>query len=382
VKENSQKGILILTPFFSPNIGGVETHLDDLVTGLDKRGYRVYVQTYSPITTERVDWKPFEKRGDSIEIRRYRWFGKSLFHKVEKFPFIDFLYITPYLFIRTFIWLLLNGKNVDVIHAQGFNAAWMGVIFKKVFKKRLVVSTHAIYEIDKESKTAKRIVSILNKADKVLCVSKVSYKQLVEFGIEASIVDKYKHWINLDLFSVMGKKEVRKELGLEDRFSVIFVGRWIEKKGIRVLCDVASELPSIDFIFIGSGPEEDYLKKVSEKNRNIKVIGFVKNDTVYKYLNSANIFCIPSQYEEAFGRVVMEAVSCGLPVVGSNKGGIPEALDKTVSVLIEPTKEDLKNAIEVLYSHEEIYMKLKNNCRKYAEDNFSDKNIDLIIKYY
>ena len=56
----------ILTPFFSPNIGGVETHLDDLVNGLDKGGYKVYVQTYSPITTEGVAWKSYEKRGNSI----------------------------------------------------------------------------------------------------------------------------------------------------------------------------------------------------------------------------------------------------------------------------------------------------------------------------
>ena len=123
MKKNKGKGILILTPFFSPNVGGVETHLDDLVTGLDKRDYRVYVQTYSPITTDGADWKPFEKRGNSIEIRRYKWFGKNLFHKVEKFPFVDFLYITPYLFLRTFIWLTFNHSKVNVIHAQGFNAA-------------------------------------------------------------------------------------------------------------------------------------------------------------------------------------------------------------------------------------------------------------------
>ena len=55
--NKNKKGVLILTPFFSPNIGGVETHLDNLVSILDEKGYKVFVQTYSPITTENIPWK-------------------------------------------------------------------------------------------------------------------------------------------------------------------------------------------------------------------------------------------------------------------------------------------------------------------------------------
>ena len=55
-------GVLILSPFFSPNIGGVESHLDDLVSALDKRKYKVFVQTYSPITTSNVVWESREKK--------------------------------------------------------------------------------------------------------------------------------------------------------------------------------------------------------------------------------------------------------------------------------------------------------------------------------
>ena len=377
-----KKGVLILTPFFSPNIGGVETHLDDLVNGLDKGGYKVYVQTYSPITTEGVAWKSYEKRGNSIEIKRYKWFGRNLFHKVEKFPFVDFIYITPYLFLRTFIWLLFNKKKISVIHAQGFNAAFMGTVFKGVFKKKLIVSTHAIYEIDKNSNTAKRIVRVLNKADKVLCLSKGSYNELISFGLSEKKLDIFKYWIDLEVFKPYKNNEFRDELGIKNVFTVLFVGRLIDKKGIRVLCEVAKEIPDMNFVFIGTGPDEDYLKEQEKKNRNIKFVGFVRNDLLYKYYNSSDVFCIPSQYEEGFGRVVMEAVACGLPVVGSNKGGIPEALDSSVSILIEPTVENLKREIEELYRNKDRYFKLKNNCRSYAERNFSEKNIELITKYY
>ena len=56
------QSVLIITPFFSPNIGGVETHLDDLVDALDKNGYKVYVQTYSPLTTDTEAWRAKEKK--------------------------------------------------------------------------------------------------------------------------------------------------------------------------------------------------------------------------------------------------------------------------------------------------------------------------------
>ena len=68
----SSKGILILTPFFSPNTGGVETHLDDLVEYLVKRSYQVYVLTYQPLMNN-IQAQSVEKK-PNLEIRRIKWF--------------------------------------------------------------------------------------------------------------------------------------------------------------------------------------------------------------------------------------------------------------------------------------------------------------------
>jgi glycosyltransferase involved in cell wall biosynthesis len=376
-----KKGILILTPFYSPNLGGVETSLDDLSVALTKRDYNVFVQTYSPITTPDASWKSYEK-DTNVEITRYKWFGKNLFHKLEKFPFFDFLYLTPYLLLRSLIWMIKNNKKVDIIHAQGFNAAFIGLILKKIFNKKLIVSTHAVYEINPNSSTAKYTKSILERADKVLCLSQASYNELVSLGIKSKKLSLFKYWINLERFKKMSKKELRKKLNISDKFTVLFVGRLIEKKGVRVLAEVARQIPEINFVFVGLGPEENFIKQQAKLYKNIKFIGSVENKKLQEYYNVADIFCIPSQYEEGFGRVVMEAVACGLPVVGSNKGGIPEALDDSVSLLIEPNVNNLKNNLLKLYKNKELYDKLSLNCRKYAEKNFSDKNLNFITKYY
>lgn len=377
-----QKGVLIIVHTFSPNTGGVETHMDDLVKVLNERDYRVFVQTYSPITTPGVKWKANESFGN-VQIRRYKWFGRNILHKIEKNPALVFLYITPYLFLRVFFFLLVNHKKIDVIHAQGLNSALIGKYLKILFKKKLVVSIHAIYEIKANSLTVKFIRNILFSSDIVLTLSEASYKELISFGLRKENLYIYRYWIDLEIFRPLNnKKEFRKKLNLADGFTVLFVGRLTTIKGIKELVEVAKRLLSINFVFIGNGPLEGYLKNQSYENTNISFIYRVDNKELYKYYNAADVLCIPSQYEEGFGRVAIEAVSCGLPIVGSNKGGLIEAVDSTVSILVNPTIDNLTSALLKLQREEIFYQKLKNNCRFYAERKFSSKNIEKITRHY
>ena len=382
--NKSKKGVLILTPFFSPNIGGVETHLDNLVSILDEKGYKVFVQTYSPITTENIPWKKNEHLGNNIQIHRYKWFGNNLFHKLNNYPILDFLYLTPYLFVRSLFFMVTNSQKIDIIHAQGLNAGAIGVLLKKIFKKRLLISLHAVYSTidDKFRLTSLMTQMILNSADVALGMSKAVNNQFNQKGIKKINLKEYKYWIDLKHFKPMDLKKSRNKIGVDDRFTVLFVGRLIPIKGIKLLVEIALELEHIQFLFIGTGPLEPFLKNTSKHNLNIKFLGQVQNLDLPAYYNSADIFCIPSQYEEGLGRVAMESVACGTPVVGSNRGGISEALDKTVSILMEPTSEKLKNAIQMLQTNKGQLEALKTGCRDYAIMNYSKENLDLITRHY
>jgi len=361
----NNKGILLLTPFYHPNIGGVETHLTDLATELSKT-YKVFVHTYSPITTINVSYKKFEKQ-KNLEIYRYPWFGKSLFHKLEKFPLFDFLYLTPYLFLRTFLWMLSNHKKIDIIHSQGFNGAFCGLLLSKIFHKTHIISTHAIYD---NINTSIILKITLNNSDHILCLSKASAKQLIKWGINAKKISVYKYWIDLDIFKSIQKKETK--------FSVLFVGRLIEKKGIKILVNTAKLLPNIQFVFIGTGPLTDYLKNL--KTKNILFLGKIENKKLPEFYSKYHVFCAPSLYEEGYGRVVMESVACGTPVIASNRGGLPEALNSSVAILIKPTTSTtLKKAILEMQKN---YNKYQKTCRPYALLNFSTKNLNLITNFY
>ena len=380
---DKRKGILIISPTLSPNVGGVETHLDDLIKFLKTQAYEVFVLSYSPITTPGVSWLPRED-SENIHIRRFAWFGQTLLHRIEKKPLLDFLYITPYLLVRSFIFMFFNHRKIDCIHAQGLNAAFIGGFLKKVFKKRLIVSTHALYDIPAQSSTAMRIRKILNKANLILALSTVSFHELASFGIEKSNLRVYRYWIDSNAFQVLSvdTKVLRQQLGLPNRFTVLFVGRLTEIKGVKELVEVAHKLPKINFVFIGTGPLADYLKEEQKKMANIRFLGRIDNQKLGVYYNASDLLCIPSQYKEGFGRVVMEALACGLPVVGSNKGGIPEALDHSVSVLVNPTVDNMTEAILHLYQDRVCYKQLKDNCRGYALQNFNKDNAKVIIKAY
>ena len=381
--NKKKMGVLILTPFFSPNIGGVESHLDNLVSILDEKGYSVFVQTYSPITTENTPWKKNELIGNNIKINRYRWFGKYLFHKLENYPVLDFLYLTPYLFIRSFYFMITNAPKIDIIHAQGLNAGIIGIALKFIFRKRFIISLHAVYaNINKNGFSGFATRLILNNAEVVLGMSKAVINQFAQYGIKKNLLNEYRYWVDTEHFKPMDLKEARKNLNIEDRFTVLFVGRLITIKGIKLLVEVAKELEHLQFLFIGTGPLEDFLKSASKQFSNIHFLGKVQNTGLPIYYNSADLLCIPSLYEEALGRVTLEAVACGIPVVGSNKGGILEVMTKEISVLVQPTQKILKETISKLSKDQSELKILKGNCRPHALKFFSKDSIKLITKHY
>ena len=372
MKNKNKSGILILTPFFAPNIGGVETHLSDLVKELDSLGFSVYVHTYSPLTTTNVSWKSKET-SNNTHIYRYSWIGKNLFHKLEKYPILDFLYLTPYLCLRTFFWMLSNHQKIIVIHSHGFNGAVAGNILKFFFKKKHITSTHALYNNLSNSITAKLTSFILNQTDVVLAQSVHSKDQLTRWGVKAKKISLYRYWIDSHKFN-------NKQSHLPKNFTVIFVSRLIIKKGTRIIIKLAKKLPKIKFIIIGTGPESDYISK--QKLSNINFLGKIDNHNLLKFYSTASVFIQPALYQEGFTRTIMEAVACSIPVIASNIGTIPEIVDDSVSILVKPSVNNFKSAILKLSKNRILLNQMKNNCIQYTKKYFSHNNIKLITQHY
>ena len=375
--------VLMISPFFSPNIGGVETHLDDLCAYLQKRGHRVFVITYQPLTT-RVRAPRFESR-QNLEVRRIEWLGYNLFHRLEPYPLLEFIYLTPMLLVYSLLFLFRYRNDVDVIHAHGLNAAFVAKMLAGPFRKRAVVSIHAIYNLSERPMLARLMKISLSSFDTVLTLANRSKEELLKIGLVNDKVKVFTNWVDQEAFRPMDKAECKKELGLEGKFVVLFVGRLLEIKGVKLLLEVAmrvADIKDVLFVFVGDGPLANEVKNSTGSFNNVFYVGKVEKEKLIAYYNAADVVIVPSIYEEGFGRVILEALSCGTPVIASNKGGVPEALDQSVGILIEPKIDEIQRAIESLYTHSEKLANLRRNCRIYAENRFTENNARAIENGY
>ncbi len=368
--------ILQLSVHFSPNVGGVETHLWDLVTLLSKKGWKVFVLCYQPLSIK-VPWKMIEKN-KNLGILRIPWIT-GLFYKLIPYKKLEFLYLFPGIFIVTPFVLIL--ENPQIIHAHGLVAGFVATFWGKVFRKKVIISTHSLYSFPSLGFYREFVKFIFNNSDKILCLSKKSCGEIAKLGVSKNKIIQFTYWLDLHKFK---KLENAKDLfGFREKFIVLFVGRLVSEKGIDVLLDSSRHWNSnIGLVFAGTGPLEEKIKKQSAKDFRIHFLGRLSQDQLPAIYSAADITIMPSVSEEGFGRVIMESLACSTPVLAANRGSIPEALDASVGRLIDISPDNIKVTVEDLYKDVAALRTLAGNARKFAERRYSNKNADSIIRTY
>lgn len=368
--------ILQISAHYYPNVGGVETHLVDLVKALAKRGRDIFVLTYRPLTTN-VDWKVFEHNNKKV-ILRIPYFP-GLFYGLVTNPILEFLYLFPGLFFVTpFVFLFFKP---NVIHAHGLVAGVVGVFWGKIFRKRVVISMHSIYHFPRHGLYSSFVRLVLNRTDCVMCLSKQSAKEVENLGILKKKIKIFTYWVDLKKF--IQDTKAKEKLGWKGKFIVFFVGRLIPEKGIVKLLDAAKIWnKKITLVIVGDGPSESYIKNQENKIKNLIFLGKIDNDQLPVYYSAADLLIVPSVHEEGFGRVILESLACGTPIIASKRGSIPEAMDETVGKLIDITPNNIKEIVEVFYNNPNQLKKLSRNTRRFAVKRYAEKNVEQIIKHY
>lgn len=375
--NNFSPKAVILSIGFRPNIGGLETHLTDLTNELQKK-YQLLVVTLPPIST-RVSTSMIE-HDKNLAIWRIPWFGKNVFHRLLNYPVLEFFYLTPPLFIGLLI-ALIRYPSIQVVHAQGISGIVAGGFLSKLFGKRVLISMQFVFHFKKNffgwfSK------QMLNIADRILCVSLASEQEVRELGIEERKIGKCAYWIDLDIFKPTDKRIAKDKLKWVDKFSVLFIGRLIEEKGIRPLLKAVSLLPEqIQLYIIGDGPLKEEIEDVAKKYHNLHFLGKIDNTLTPIFFSAADIVVVPS-FEETLGRVSMEALACKTPVVAANTGGIKEVVDETVGILVDVEAKVLASAIIKLYKDKNLYKRLQQNSRAHIEKLYSNKNVEVFENEY
>jgi glycosyltransferase involved in cell wall biosynthesis len=377
----SAPSVLILSNCFAPNVGGVETHLTDLTLALARRGWQVNVLAFYPHTT-RVAWKRYEEqKNGSIRIWRLWWFGHNWFHVLEKYPPLQFLYLVPRLFWGTSIWLLRRHRSISVIHAHGLAAAFCARLLGRWFHLRVVLSSHAVYNFQSGSGLSRMVRWIVTGMDATLTLSEQSRQELIRIGLAPERVTIYQHWIDFDTFSPGDRGAARTRLTVDESDRVcLFVGRLIAPKGVRLFLELARDprLSGVQFWVAGVGPLESEVQAEAASNSRVRFLGNIDNTDLPDYYRAADVLCVPSQYQEGFGRVILEAMACGTPVLASDCPGIREALAGEGGWLVPATREGFAGRLADLFARPEELTERRQACRRLVESRYSERNVDAI----
>lgn len=166
-------------------------------------------------------------------------------------------------------------------------------------------------------------------------------------------------------FDDIQKKKRRDELGLQGPV-IGYLGRLSEEKGCDLFMDVLTQLKEKpwSFLVMGSGPYKEKIEtwaKFHGLEDRVKVL-LVKHQDVPNYLPVCDLLICPSQtrkfWKEQFGRMIVEAFSAGVPVMGSDSGEIPRVIGDAGVVLPEADNHAWREAIESFLNSPESYKSL------------------------
>ncbi|MDB9313262.1 hormogonium polysaccharide biosynthesis glycosyltransferase HpsO [Spirulina sp. CS-785/01] len=180
------------------------------------------------------------------------------------------------------------------------------------------------------------------------------------------------------LFNPQPQPQLREQLGLNpDEFVVGFVGRFVEEKGILTLIKALAKLTdkSWKFLLLGRGELESKIRQTAQEAKisdRLLFIESVPHDQVPHYINLMNVLVLPSEttykvktltavgWKEQFGHVIIEAMACQVPVIGSDSGEIPNVIGDSGLIFPEGNIDALKETLTRLIDNPDLAQELGN----------------------
>jgi len=353
--------VLMVTPGYYPIKGGTETMVQNLSTELNRLG------TYTDVMAFNMDqkWKP-------------KWRGKT--EKIDgitvfKIPALDWLPIVHSPRINLGVNLIPGRfmcllKEYDIIHFH--EAEFSFPLFSFLVKKPRILHLHGIdFGFFKRYHLSRHVLN--HSANLYLSITKQMKRELVRLGIPKNKIIYFPNSVDTRIFCPRTEKKDN---------AILYVGRLSPDKCLHVL------LRSLDYIktpiHLGIiGPlgwnlhyHHELLKSIEVENRKgkhkIVYLGRLDQAQLIKWYQEASILVLPSS-TEAFGIVILEALSCETPVVATYAGGIPEVVKNGENGLLVPVNNhrELAKAIQHLLNNKDVRVRFGQAGRKWVEENFS-----------
>jgi glycosyltransferase involved in cell wall biosynthesis len=191
--------------------------------------------------------------------------------------------------------------------------------------------------------------------------------------------------VDPNLFQKLDRSELRKRLfdQSDDSLIVGYVGRLVPEKGIGILIDAVGMLgPHVKLLIIGSGPERDvirhHVRSIGLDGRCV-FLDHVASREIPDYLNCMDCLVLPSltrsNWKEQFGRVLIEAMSCEVPVVGSSSGEIPRVIGDGGRVFPEGDENALAQCLREILDNPSVRTDVGRRGRQRVLDHFTQAQV-------
>lgn len=250
----------------------------------------------------------------------------------RKYPLVR-LQVLPLLLAYTLA-TARHARRCDLIHAEwSFSAA--PAVLSRWFHRAPILATlqgSDIFVVTKHPVGAFLTRQVLMRCDGITVLSRALQAATAAIGVPKEQMRIVPNGVDTGRFRPPRDGE-RENL-------ILYVGTFIERKGIRYLLDamrdILKEVPDCRLVLIGEGPEESVLKKHAEDlgvSDETAFIGFQPQDEIVEWMQKARVLILPS-LEEGMGVVLLEAMACGTPVVGSRIGGIQDVVTPDVGALV------------------------------------------------
>lgn len=324
--EFACKKVLLITPFNPKGIGGAETFANGLIHEVMKKDIHMSVATL-PIFTNKWD--------EPGPIEAIHVFVRLLWKSLS----------------------IMRRQSIDTIHTLGIISTIIGATLKQFFDIRLISTTLALYGFNNWSGLKGQIARwAFNACDIVFVEDHIGRQDMELLGIPSSKIRIFTHWVDTERFRP-GKREDR------DYLNILYIGRPIPKKGKHIIEEAERQL----------------------HNEKAKVAFAYIENVAYEHLpnhyRDADIFVIPSIYNEGVARVVLEAAASGCAVISSNAGSL-ERLVKPFGIVVEPLVSEFVRVISNLCFDPGRLDQYKFISRTYAEKHFNSKNAMAFIEEY
>lgn len=247
-------------------------------------------------------------------------------------------------------------RDYDLIYANTLKALVVGAIASLIARRPLVFHLHEILSLDHFSRANRRLIVALCNwfASRVIAVSQASLTSFIEAGgrpeIGVKVYNGFRsedyggdHLDEKQQHNQKTAQQLRDHLGLDDRFVIGHFSRLSAWKGQHILIDALTQCsPDVTAIFVGDDlfGEQDYVQALHDQvarlglSDRVRFLGF-RSDLV-PLMTMCDLITHTSTLAEPFGRVIVEAMLCGKPIIAAQAGGVLEIIEPGVTGWLVP----------------------------------------------